>query len=332
MLCRLRTEIETEIESFMSESDSSDLGREVDASMRMFERSKVGPAAAIVPAKPTRVLLVLDGSPQDSTGAHAASYLNSRFGCETHVLDARDWRDEDKTDLAIEAVQSISNAKPIKRQSGESYDAILESLGEHDFDLVILPCPFGRSFSEVGTDSAGTVIDVMLARCNRPMLVIRRDDQRLEECAQRVSMVVGGECEMEAAAAKWLFGLATKGAEVTLNLVVESEQYENVRAIVETLAPDAEFDAEKFSQALTKTHQSIHASMSKTASTVGMTYQLKAQAGNEAPPNLMTEKSKMLIVLPLEVDDRFGQGFAQDRIRRSPHPVLVVPGHVRVEE
>jgi hypothetical protein len=34
----------------------------------------------------------------------------------------------------------------------------------------------------------------------------------------------------------------------------------------------------------------------------------------------------MLIVLPMETDDRFGQGFVQDRVRRSPHPVLIVPG------
>ena len=57
-----------------------------------------------------------------------------------------------------------------------------------------------------------------------------------------------------------------------------------------------------------------------------MTYQLRPQAGESAPPNLQTESRKMLLVLPLEIDDRFGQGFVQDRIRRSPHPVLIVPG------
>ena len=310
-------------------SGSDDLSREVDASIRMFQKSQVGLAAPIIPSKPVKVLLVLDGSPQDSTGTDAASYLHSRFETETLVLDARDWREEDQTDLAIEVVQSISNAKPVKRKSGESYDVILDAVTQSEVDFVIVPCPFARSFSDVGSDSAGTVIDVLLARCSLPMLVIRRDDQRLEECLASLSMVVGGECEMETLAASWTFGLARESASISLNLVVEKEQYENVRSIIEALSPGAEFNSEAFSEALTKTHQAIHQAMSKTAATTGMTYRLQPQAGNEAPPNLMTASEKMVIVLPLEVDDRFGQGFVQDRIRRSPHPVLVVPGHVR---
>jgi hypothetical protein len=68
--------------------------------------------------------------------------------------------------------------------------------------------------------------------------------------------------------------------------------------------------------------------MAKTASSLGMTYQLRPIAGEVAPPNPLNESKKMLLVVPLEVDDRFEQGFVQDRIRRSPHPILVVLGHV----
>ena len=308
------------------ETGPSDLEREVDASMRMFEKSKVGPAAAIVPIKPSRVLLILDGSPQDESSIDAACHLRSEFDVETLVLDARNKSEDDQTDLSIAAAEKVSGARPIKRAEGDSYDAILAAIDQHEVDLVVLPCPFARSFEHVGADSAGTVIDVLLARCKRPMLVIRRADQRLGECVQKISMVVGGECELETRGAGWVFGLAGKGATVTLNLVVEKEQYENIRSIVEALTPEANFDTEQFRDALTKTHQAIHDSMSKTAAQTKTSYRLLPQAGEFAPPNLMTESSKMLLVMPLEVDDRFGQGFVQDRIRRSPHPVLVVPG------
>ena len=180
-----------------------------------------------------------------------------------------------------------------------------------------------------GADSAGTVIDVLLSRCPLPMLVIRRDDQLLSECTSSVSMVIGGECDVQSRAAAWIFGLAAEGATVTLNLVVEKEQYENIRSIYEALAPQASLEPEEFIDALTKTHQAIHGAMAKTATAKGMTYYLRPQAGEIAPPNPLEDTSRMLLVMPLEVDDRFGQGFVQDRIRRSPHPVLVVPGHVR---
>ncbi len=309
------------------DSNSSDLGRDVDASMRMFEKSKVGQAAVIASRTPSSVLLVLDGSPQDDTSSQAANYLQSRFQTETLILDARDKADDDP-DLAIDCASQIPGATAIRRSEGESYEAILAAVGQHPVDFVILPCPFGRLFEHVGVDSAGTVIDVLLSRCPKPMLVIRRDDQQLADSLTAVSMVISGECDVETEAAAWAFGLAENSATITLNLVIDKEQFENMRSLLEALHPTENIEPEQFSDALTKTHQSIHAAMAKTASALGMNYRLRPVAGEVAPPNPLSESSKMLLVMPLEVDDRFTQGFVQDRIRRSPHPVLVVPGHV----
>ena len=306
---------------------SSDLDREVDASMRMFEKSKVGEAALITPIKPSRVMLVLDGSPQDETSVAAANHLRDAFNVETVVLDARDGPNEQ--DLAVSRAADVAGARPIRREEGDSYEAILAAIQTHSVDLLIVPCPFGRSFENVGTDSAGTVIDVLLSRCPCPLLVIRRDDQLLADCVSRLSVTVGSECDVETRAAAWAFGLAGSGATITLNLVIEKEQFENIRSIIEAMSPEQSFDAEQFSDALTKTHKAIHAAMAKTAAASGLTYHLRPQAGEVAPPNPLNDSKKMLIVMPLEVDDRFGQGFVQDRIRRSPHPVLIVPGHVQ---
>jgi hypothetical protein len=309
----------------MSEPEQNEVDRGVDESMRMFEKSKVGPAAALLPIRPARVMLVLDGSPQDATSIAAAKYLREAFNVETLVLDGRNLIDGDLTTSVIE---SVSGSRPIERPAGDSYDAILSALKSHAVDLVVIPCPFGREFNKVGTDSAGTVIDVLLSRCPCPMLVIRREDQELGQCVRQISVVIGAECDVESKAAAWAFGLSSDHGTVTLNLVVEKEQYENIRSIVEALSENTTLDPESFAAALTKTHQSIHAAMAKTATDLGRSYHLRPQAGEVAPPNPLDNQDNVLIVLPLEVDDRFGQGFVQDRIRRSPHPVLVVPSHV----
>ena len=183
----------------------NDLDRDVDASMRMFEKSKVGEAPAITPIKPSRVMLVLDGSPQDDTSIAAANHLRDSCNVETVVLDARDG--ETEQDFAVARSTEVAGARPIKRGEGDSYEAILEAITTHSVDLLILPCPFGRSFEHVGTDSAGTVIDVLLSRCPCPMLVIRRDDQHLADCVSRISMTVGSECDVESKAAAWVFGI-----------------------------------------------------------------------------------------------------------------------------
>jgi hypothetical protein len=310
------------------ESEPTDLDRDIDASIRMFEKSKVGPAAPVTPIRPSRVMLVLDGSDQDEVGIDAAVVLRERFSTETLLLDARDKTGDEPSDLAIDRAPEVSGSRPIRRGEGEPYDAILAALDHHDVDLVIVPCPFGRTFESVGVDSAGTVIDVLLSRCSKPLLVMRRMDQRLGECSRHVSMIIGSECEMESRAAAWAFGLAAESASVTLDLVIEKEQYENIRSIIEAFKPDAKLDPEQFSDALTQTHQAIHGAMAKTASALKMSYALRPLAGEIAPPNPLHDSRKMLLVMPLEVDDQFGQGFVQNRIRRSPHPVLVVTGHV----
>ena len=134
-----------------SESESTDLDREVDASMRMFEKSKVGPAATILPITPARVLLVLDGSSQDQTATRAAQHLRERFNTETLILDARDSpSDAAPESLAPGLVESISGSRPLERAEGDSYDAILAAIDAHQCDLVIVPCPYGRSFEHVG--------------------------------------------------------------------------------------------------------------------------------------------------------------------------------------
>ncbi|TWU00921.1 universal stress protein [Stieleria varia] len=322
----------------MSDSESSgDLDREVDASMRMFLKSQVGPAAELTPIKPSRVMLVLDGSTQDAGGIAAAQFLREAFNVETLVLDAREVPEgespdpettEDSSELCASVAAQISGARPIRVEPGQSFEMILAALQQHSVDLVVVPCPFGRSFDNVGVDSAGTTIDVLLARCDRNMLVIRDPQQSLSECVRDVSVVVGAECDAETRAAAIAFGLASEHATVSLNLVIEKEQYENIRSILEALSPEAKFDERQFSDALTKTHQALHGAMAKTATATGRTYALRPLAGEVAPPNPLSETNRMLLVLPLEVDDRFNQGFVHDRIRRSPHPVLVVPSHV----
>ncbi|OYP35976.1 hypothetical protein [Rhodopirellula sp. MGV] len=312
----------------MTDSQQDDIGREVDAAMRMFEKSKVGEAAAITPIRPSRVLLVLDGSPQDKTGIESAVYLREQFNTETLILDARVSID---ADLASQAVEHLTGSRSISAQGEESYDKILAALSAHEVDLVIVPCPFGRDFDKVGTDSAGTVIDVLLSRCSAAMLVTRRSDQSLANCASHVAVVVGSECDVIFRSAAWAFGLSAESSTVDLNLVVEKEQFENIRSIVEALSDGTTLDTEAFTEALAKTHQSIHQAMAKTATELGRSYHLRPLAGELSPPNPLQNQDKLLIVLPLEVDDRYGQGFAHDRIRRSPHPVLVVPGHVQPE-
>ncbi|MEO9593948.1 MAG: universal stress protein, partial [Rhodopirellula bahusiensis] len=131
---------------------SPDLDRDVDDSMRMFERAKVGSATPMTPIRPSRVMLVLDGSPQDTTSIETAKTLREEFNTETLVLDARDAAEptDAATEDAIQAARQMSGARAITRGEGEAFEVILQALRTHDVNMVLVPCPFGRSFERVG--------------------------------------------------------------------------------------------------------------------------------------------------------------------------------------
>ncbi|MEM1226613.1 MAG: universal stress protein [Planctomycetota bacterium] len=307
-------------------ADSHDFDREVDDSMRLFERSHIGSAVPLTPVRASRILVVLDGSGQDDATVATAQAFRDEFNTESLFLDAREQSSE--PDYAKKAAAKVSGSRGIDRPDGEAFEAILAALDCHRMDLVIVPCPFGRAFETVGEDSVGTVMDVLLARCRVPILVTRRADQVFLTARQRVSVLIGSECDVENRAAAWAFGLAGPGAEVSLNLVVENEHFENIRAILDAMRPDEPLSQAKLTEVLIQTHQTLHGAMSKTAESLSMRYHLLPQAGAIAPPNPLNDPEIQLLVMPIEVDDRFTQGFVHDRLRRSPHPVLIVPGHV----
>ncbi len=305
-----------------------DFSSDVDESMRLFERSRVGNASAISPIRPSRVMLVLDGSNQDSASIAAAGTLREAFNVETIVLDATGVDGSGPTPAATDAAAQISGGRAVARPAGEPFDAILASLRTHTVDLLIVPCPFGRSFEQIGIDSVGTVTDVLLGRCQTPMLIIRRDDQRLAACRTQVAMLITGECDTATRAAGWCYGLVAADGEVSLHVILEKEHYENLRSVLEAARPGESFDESRVTDVLTKSHGRLHGAMAKSA-TGKVRYAFRPQAGVSAPPNPLRSEVQQLLVMPLEVDDSAGRGFVTERIRRSPHPVLVVPGHGR---
>ena len=319
----------------MSIEGTDDLGRQVDQTMRMFERSRVGSSETVTPVVPTRVLLILDGSNQDEASIAAAAHLRQRANTETVILDASQASDIDLGDnsLAIAAVDRITGSRSISRGPGEPYEAILAAAAQVDPDMLIVPCPLGRSIDSLGSDSTGTVADVLMARCTQPILFIRQPDHFLEAAAGRVRVLVGAEASLHQRAAAWAFGMIADHGEVTLNLVIDREHFENIRAIIEALHPEDDLDVSRFSEAMTQNHGSLHAAMSRTASGRGLNYRLIPQTAEVAPPHAASGVDPILMVMSLEAGDQFNAGFVRDRLRHSPHPVLVVtdPASAKIE-
>lgn len=307
----------------MFEPTEHEVDHDVRESMALFERAQVGEVAPIEPRSPGRILVVLDGSQQDKLSLSLASRLQGRFACPMDVLDAREW--VDSNELAVQASQAIG-AHPLSKSEGDSYEQILLAAEERGSELIIVPSPYGRDLEKVGTDSTGTVIDVLLARSSVPLLVTRRPFEPSDEPFAHAILVLIGENKAAAEAGAWAAGLVRSGGTIEVMFVLEQEVLQNVRRLMQELDPKIHIDAEQLSHALAQSHVRLHRALQKTAQDAGREYRLSVhRQGDAALEQLTHDSHDTLVVLALERADHLSHGHVHDRIRHTALPVLVVP-------
>ncbi len=318
----------------------STVGQNLDRGMDLFRRAHVGDVAPLRPLTPRNVLLVLDGSRQDACSAPLAAYLKARFGCTLHVADARE---SDRSDAKSLEVADELRARALPRTAGESYEQILAAIASSGCDLAIVPCPFGREPESVGPHSAGLTTDMLLARCPTPMLIVRWPfpvkpffiDDPEEGSGEfpaaggaspfaKIVVTVVGENDAARPAAAWACGLVSAGGGVHLELMLEEEFYQNVRAALFELDPNGDVSHERLTRALRKEYGNLHAGLSKAAEAGGFAYELQTRR-EESAPNITAGPGDRLVVLPLERGDHQSEGHVADALRRSANPLLIVP-------
>jgi hypothetical protein len=297
-----------------------ELDRAVADSMDLFERARVR-AAAIEPREPSHLLLAVDNSSQDATSIEITRRLAHRFDARISVVDARENTD---SSALVESVASQLGGRAVETTKEDSYEQILAAVQESACDLLIVPCPYGRDLESVGPNSAGTVIDVLLARSPVPLLVVREPYDPEESVFERVLMILTVENEAAPRAAAWAAGLVNPQGQLDLELVLEKEMYENIGALMRSIAPDVDVSEDALSEALARAHMRLHLGLRKMAQTCNLRYRLQIRLEGET--SSLERDPRSLIVLALERSDHTSQGNVQNRIRLSSHPLLVVCG------
>ena len=103
--------------------------------------------------------------------------------------------------------------------SGESYEQILATVDRSEYELVVVPAPFGRDLDKIGIDSTGTIIDILFARSRVPLLVIRRPYSLEEEPFEHVVMLMTDDNGAAPTAASWTVGMVSPQGNIELVLV-----------------------------------------------------------------------------------------------------------------
>lgn len=307
----------------MFEPMERNVDESIRSSMEVFERAQVGEVSPLEPLSPSRILVALDGSSQDELSLAIAAALNSRWPCLLDVMDARE--QVATNELAERAADSLP-AAPVKKRQGDCYEQILAALDATKAELVIVPSPFGRDLEKVGTDSTGTAIDVLLARSTAPLLVVRKPYTLEQNPFRFVTSLVTNENEAAQTAARWSAGLVAPGGHLVLLLLLQEEHLESVRHTLESLDAKVEITPDMLEDALKRSHVRLHRALQMTAARLKVDYELEVRRDSNLADVLdLSANEHPLLVLAHERRRSSSHGNIQQRIRNSPHAVLVVP-------
>jgi len=314
----------------MFEPTEHKLDNDLSDSMRIFQRSQIGPVSPLEPRSPKHLLLALDGSEQDALGIALSRSLRERLQCAISVLDARETIGE--SNLARGIAEELGG-EAIPEQEGDSYEQILNAAEICKCDMIVVPCPFGRNLEKVGPDSVGTVIDVLLNRSPVPLLVVRKPYELVTPPFDHALLVIVTENETEVPAAAFAAGLLTPGGSFEMLLLLEHEMVENFNKLMEAMEPDAEYTEEQLTAALQQSHIRLHRSLQQSQETHDFQYQTHVYRADEpVVDKLLGDAAHPLIAVGLERKDHTSIGHVQQRIRQSIQPVLVVFGSVPTVE
>lgn len=311
----------------MNEPTQSQVDSDLQKSMDLFQRSDVGITQSVPLRRPGHILLVLDGSTQDSAAVSLATRMKAQLSCELTWAFVPAGAGCTLDSAHRERLNEVAGNETSTNASKENDTAnqILQLVKESGAELLIVPCPFGRDFEAIGEDSTGTVIDLLAARCQVPFVTIRRPDIVDVDPTGHVRLILTGENAAAELAASFAAGLVQSSGKLELLLLVEASFYHNFRQAMHAIDPSKNVTYEDLEHALARQYGRLHASLQHTADEVGFDYELLIRNEEDdisvTPEDPVTHPAVM--VLGAERGDHDSLGEIRDFIRRCPHAVLV---------
>ncbi|MFQ5837905.1 MAG: hypothetical protein ACE5HJ_03890 [Thermoplasmata archaeon] len=304
-----------------------DVERIVEEQVEAFEEALLGKVDLGEPRLKT-ILLALDRSNQDDMVMGLGSELSRRYSAALVVTGGfPDDLEEEARSYLSEAIRRLLkervDATALWAPGEESFEKILWARQESEADMLVLPAPYFRDIESLGEDSVGTNLDVLLARSQVPLLVVR--DPGLDPAAvlAHIHLAIFDDSLLSKGAAEWALLLAKGGRMDALALVEE----EFVGMVEEALAPEAISD-EDIGKRFARDLVPLVSAVLRRCDEAGIPWDVEYATGDLV--NTITkrvERRQGLIVLRgYEPHDRPGEKVAREVILRSRSPVMAVKG------
>lgn len=307
--------------------DFSDL----NDSLGQFESALSSEKVSLESPSPKTILLALDGSNQDRTAIALAGELGRRFKARVVVTRGSEGGDvPDAVREQVEAVKGELAAAPYALQSDAMFQSaplpaqqVLASQQKLGADLVIIPAPYLRDVGLLGDESLSSPIDMLLAECAAPMLLVRHplDDPKAALARMLIPMTVN--VPALGAAAGWAFKMVDPAGKVELYAVADESAVEDARKL---LGADVELTADALLRAENKLAGGMTSAVQQKGTETGVKVVVDVAVGKALKLTLARIHEAPCIVCTGTPLDRTTRAFGrvQNVALGSKYPVLVV--------
>ncbi len=303
----------------MRESDVEE--REIRSTVEAFEAARTARETVLPTLDLRRILLVLDGSNQDETSEGFAQVLARRSGAGLQLLWAypgediaerenylrQRTADLQEAELAAETIErgAIRQLRPVEQ--------ILAAM--RSCDLAVVCAPYQEDFSDLGRESVGSILDILMVRAPKPVLAVREPKENPQRCLRRVLLPLTPILKTSVDAAAWALYLAKEGSVRLLAISAERP-------------PEEEGDPQKVAAALRRPDEAgLVAAVQKWAAEAAIECRVELRRGEGLEPlaQAANEEDQILVVpcCPRGPEKAAYQRM-QALLRVSRNPLLVV--------
>ncbi len=171
----------------------------------LFEAATHAVPVELPPVQTQSIVLALDGSDQDESARLLAGDLAERHSARLYELNG-----------AIDAA------------------AILAVAREQQADLLVVPVPFGRDYATLGTESLGSVIDMLLLEAPCPLLCTRAplNLQEITRTFEQILVPISVGEKPRGGGLAWAFHLFGSQGRLALLAIADEDVLEEARQMM----------------------------------------------------------------------------------------------------
>ncbi|MBX3270489.1 MAG: hypothetical protein KF729_09525 [Sandaracinaceae bacterium] len=306
--------------------DFSDL----NDSIGQFESALSGEKAELVSPDPRTLLLAIDGSNQDPTTIALAGEVGRRLKARVVVMMGGEGEPTDAQREKVKAAAAELAAQPYALETDTIFKTapapaqqILAAQQKLAADLVILPAPYLRDVGLLGDESLSSPVDMLLAECTAPMLLVREPLDDPKAALARVLIPMTVYVPSLGAAAGWAFKLVDAGGMVELYAVADEAAAQDAKKL---LGVDEELTADALVRAESKLAGGMIAAVQRKGTETGVDVVVDVAAGKALQLTMARVHEGPCVVCTGAPMDRTSRAFsrAYNVALRSKYPVLVV--------